>query len=64
MPKSSIELKKLIYDAKNYGMKLTGTKTNPATGYPINIYEGGRGNLMMQITGNENNLLVTLYGMN
>jgi len=62
MPNSSSEIQKIINGAKNYGMKLTDSNTNPSTGLPINIYEGGPGNLMMQISGNEIFFSITLYG--
>ena len=44
-------------------MKLTDTITNPSTGLPNNIYEGGAGNLMMQIQVNKFFFHLTLYGM-
>ena len=63
MPNSSFEIQKIINSAKNYGMKLTDSITNPSTGLPNNIYEGGAGNLMMQIQVNKNFFHLTLYGM-
>lgn len=62
MPNSSYEIQKIINSAKYYGMKLIDSKTNPSTGLPINIYYGGTGNLMMQISGNEQYNHVTLFG--
>lgn len=63
MPNSSYEIQKIINDAKYYGMKLTDSKTNPSTGMPIIIYEGGSGNLMMQISSNEKFNHITIYGL-
>ena len=63
MPNSSYEIQKVINDAKIYGMKLIDSKTNPETGLPNNIYEGGKGNLMMQISSNEKFHSITIYGI-
>jgi len=63
MPNSSYEIQKIINDAKIYGMKLTDSNTNPETGLPNNIYEGGKGNLMMQISSNEKFHSITIYGL-
>jgi hypothetical protein len=63
MPNSRYEIESLISDAKKYGMNLTDSTINPSTGMPNNIYEGGIGHLMLQISSNERSHLITIYGL-
>ena len=62
IPNSSYEIQKIINEAKNYGLRLTDSTINPSTGMPNNIYEGGIGNLMMQIQSNERYNYIVIYG--
>jgi hypothetical protein len=62
IPNSSYEIQKIINEAKNYGLKLTDSTINPSTGMPNNFYEGGIGNLMMQIQSNERYNYIVIYG--
>ncbi len=62
IPNSSYEIQKIINEAKNYGLKLTDSTINNSTGMPNNIYEGGIGNLMMQIQINERYNYIIIYG--
>jgi hypothetical protein len=62
IPNSSYEIKKIINEAKIYGLKLTDSTINPSTGMPNNIYTDGIGNLMMQIQSNESYSYIVIYG--
>jgi hypothetical protein len=62
IPNSSYEIQKIINEAKNYGLRLTDSTINQSTGMPNNIYQGGIGNLMMQIQSNESYNYIVIYG--